>query len=52
MKTLDQIKTEGWESGINEVWNGDCLDFMKLIPDKSIDLVLTDLPLLTIDPPM
>lgn len=44
MKTLEQIKTEGWESGINQIWNGDCLDFMKLIPDKSIDLVLTDPP--------
>lgn len=44
MKTLEDIKKDGWESGINQVWNADCLEAMKLIPDKSIDLVLTDPP--------
>ena len=44
MKSLEDIKRDGWKSGINEVWNGDCLDFMKLLPDKCIDLVLTDPP--------
>ena len=29
---------------INKVYCGDCLDIMKEIPDKSIDLVLTDPP--------
>lgn len=29
---------------INQVICGDCLDVMKHIPDKSIDLVLTDPP--------
>ena len=29
---------------INQVYCGDCLDLMKEIPDKSIDLVLTDPP--------
>ena len=29
---------------INKVYNMDCLDFMKTLPDKSIDLVLTDPP--------
>lgn len=42
MKTLSQIK--GWKELINEVVMGDCLEGMKLIPDKSIDLVLTDPP--------
>ena len=27
-----------------ELWHGDCLELMKKIPDKSIDLVLTDPP--------
>lgn len=27
-----------------EIWLGDCLEVMKFIPDKSIDLILTDLP--------
>lgn len=44
MKTLEDIKQNGWQSGINEIWNADCLEAMKLIPDKSIDLVLTDPP--------
>lgn len=29
---------------INKILLGDCLDIMKQIPDKSIDLVLTDVP--------
>ena len=29
---------------INKIIQGDCLDVMKFIPDKSIDLVLCDLP--------
>ncbi|HRU50155.1 MAG TPA: hypothetical protein P5155_01490 [Candidatus Absconditabacterales bacterium] len=32
------------EEMINKVHCGDCLEFMKQIPDKSIDLVLTDPP--------
>ncbi len=28
----------------NEVWEGDCLELMKNIPDKSIDMILCDLP--------
>ena len=27
-----------------ELWQGDCLEFMKNIPDGSVDLVLTDPP--------
>ena len=44
MKTLQDIKRDGWASGINQIWHGDCLDFMKLIPDKSVDLVITSPP--------
>ena len=29
---------------INKIYNADCLELMKQIPDKSIDLVLTDPP--------
>ena len=29
---------------LNKIYHGDCLDVMKSIPDKSIDLVLCDLP--------
>ena len=42
MKTLSELKN--WEEAIGQVVNGDCLEFMKLLPDKSIDLVLTDPP--------
>ena len=27
-----------------ELWNGDCLELMRDIPDKSIDMILCDLP--------
>ena len=27
-----------------ELWNGDCLELMKNIPDKSLDMILCDLP--------
>lgn len=33
-----------WQDMIGNVCWGDCLDFLKLIPDKSIDLVVTDPP--------
>ena len=29
---------------INKIIQGDCLDIMPLIPDKSIDMILCDLP--------
>lgn len=32
------------EDIINKVHNADCLEFMKLMPDKCVDLVLTDPP--------
>jgi DNA modification methylase len=42
MKTLEDIKTKGIE--LNSIYNADCLEVMKLMPDKSVDLVLTDPP--------
>ena len=30
---------------INTVLHGDCLELMKDIPDKSIDMILCDLPI-------
>ena len=32
---------KNWQDMINQVVCGDCLEVMKLIPDKSIDLVVT-----------
>lgn len=42
MKTLEDAQKEGVQE--NTIYNADCLDVMKLMPDKSVDLVLTDLP--------
>ena len=33
-----------WKEGINQIVCGDCLEMMRLIPDKCVDLVLTDPP--------
>ena len=29
---------------LNEIYLGDCLDIMTNIPDKSVDMILADLP--------
>ena len=29
---------------MQELWHGDCLELMKDIPDKSVDMILCDLP--------
>lgn len=42
MKHLKEIKH--WKELINEVVCGDCLEGMKLLPNKCVDLVLTDPP--------
>jgi len=42
MKNLENIKD--WKELKNQVVCGDCLEGMKLMPDKSIDLILTDPP--------
>ena len=33
-----------FETKLGKLYNADCLEFMKDLPDKSIDLVLTDPP--------
>ena len=42
MKLLSEI--QDWRECVNEVVQGDCLEGMKKLPDKSIDLILTDPP--------
>lgn len=38
------LLNDGTEWPVNTAYNGDCLDFMRRLPDKCIDLVLTDPP--------
>lgn len=33
-----------FENSDYELWQGDCLELMKDIPDKSVDMIFTDLP--------
>src|SRR3990167_8272773 len=42
MKTISELKN--WEEAIGQVVQEDCLEFMKMMPDKCVDLVLTDPP--------
>ncbi len=42
MKKLSELNH--WRESINEVMHCDCIELMKKIPDKSIDLMLTDPP--------
>ena len=42
IKTLNDLRVNGVE--YNTIYNCDCLDAMKLLKDKSVDLVLTDPP--------
>lgn len=42
MKYLKDLKT--WEDGISQVVCGDCLELMKKMPDRCVDLVITDPP--------
>lgn len=44
MIKIEDLEKHGWEYGINKVCNADCLSAMKMLPDKCIDLVLTDPP--------
>ena len=40
---MDYIKWGDWMANA-KLLQGDCLELMKTIPDKSIDLILCDLP--------
>ncbi len=42
MKYIELKNGKKWN--LNEAYNGDCLEFMSELPDKCIDLVLTDPP--------
>jgi site-specific DNA-methyltransferase (adenine-specific) len=42
MKTIKLL--DGTEWPVNTAYNGDCLEFMRNLPDKCIDLCLTDPP--------
>ena len=42
MIKLEDIKD--WHDAINQVVHGDCLEGMRLIPDNSVDLILSDPP--------
>lgn len=43
MKTIEDIKTVGFIPQ-NSVINANCLEAMKYIEDKSVDMILCDLP--------
>ena len=42
MKSLSDAKKEGVL--VNNIYNAECLEIMKLMPDKCVDLILTDPP--------
>ena len=42
---VDRMKHETLADGV-EIWQGDCLEVMREIPDKSVDSVITDPPYL------
>ena len=41
-ETLEALERERERESI--LWNGDCLELMKNIPDNSVDMILCDLP--------
>lgn len=43
MIKLEDLKGD-WKNGINQILNCDCLELIKMMPDKCVDLVLTDPP--------
>ena len=43
MKTMEEIKSVGFIPH-NSIINADCLEAMKYIQDKSVDMILCDLP--------
>ena len=42
MKKLKEIKD--WKEMVNEVVNADCIEAMKLLPDNSVDCLVTSPP--------
>ena len=43
MKTMEEIKSVGFVPH-NSIINADCLEAMNYIKDKSVDMILCDLP--------
>lgn len=43
IKKIEDLNGD-WRNGINFILNCNCIDLMKMMPDKCIDLVLTDIP--------
>jgi len=41
---MNSVVNENGDLNLNVIYNGDCLDLMKNIPEKSIDMILCDLP--------
>ena len=44
MKTVEEINSENWLAIVDNIVLGDCIEGMKKIPDKSIDLIFADPP--------
>ncbi len=44
IKTINDIKQDGWESAIDSIVCVNCFDLLNLIPNKSIDCILMDPP--------
>ena len=42
IKSIDDLKSKGLELG--NIYQADCLEVMKLLKDKSVDLVIVDMP--------
>ena len=41
-----ELSSDLKELEINKIYNMDCIECMKLIPDKSVDLIIADPPIL------
>lgn len=43
INTTENLKNVG-QVKLNTIYNGDCLEGMKFVADKSVDMILCDLP--------
>lgn len=43
-KNYSLLLKDMFENCNYELWQGDCLELMNNIPDKSVDMIFTDLP--------